>query len=1255
MPEEGEMAERIRALDWQGTPLGEPQTWSATLRTALSLCLSSRFPVLLWFGKDFRILYNDAYIPFLGPAKHPMALGQAGEQCWREIWPSIGPMLESVYRTRQATWTHDGQYFFDRALPREEVYVTFTYAPIFSADGSTVEGVFCPCTETTHQVINARRWETLRKLGMRSLETRNMAAACQHISQTLDENRLDVPFAAIYERSDDATFTLLASTGLSEPAHLASSTWPLAQASRTGQAIDVNLTAAGLKLPGGAWPEPADGARVVPVRWAADGAVSGVIVLGVSPRRPLDDEYTRFLDLVALHTGTSIANVLAYEQESRRAQALADLDRAKTDFFSNVSHEFRTPLTLILGPVQAMLADPVNPPARDQLAMVERNALRLQKLVNQLLDFSRLEADRHAASFVATPLDTLTRELTAVFESAIEKAGLRLSVSCDPLDAPLYVDRDMYEKILMNLLSNALKFTHAGEIAVRLRDAGSHVTLSVRDTGVGIDAAELPNLFKRFHRIADAHGRTREGTGIGLALVHALVELHAGHTQVSSTLGEGSEFTVTLRKGTAHLPSDRLGAPSDLTSTALGAEHFLEESLRWAPDETAATPRPTDASAAAPRARILWADDNADMRTYVARLLAPAYEVETVPDGQAALASAQHDPPALVLTDIMMPGLDGFALLRALREDARTRDVPVILISARAGEQARMDGMRAGADDYLVKPFSARELIACVDGHVRLAAARAEARHALSASEQRLRTVIDQLPTGVGVTDLQGRWLLANGLMERYVPKGVPSRTPERIARWQAWDADGNALAPSEWPSARALRGESVVPGLDARYLDDEGVEHWLRVSAAPWRDDDGTVMGACTVVQDVTQLKHAQQRLQDADRRKNEFLATLAHELRNPLAPISNGLFLLRQEGLEPAAADNVRDMLERQVRHLVRLVDDLMEISRIAGGKITLRKQSVDVDSLLRNAIETSRPLIDANAHRLTVSLPDAPLYLRADPVRLTQVFANLLNNAAKYTDPGGSIDVSARRERGQVVVRVRDNGVGITAEMLPRLFDLFTQVDPLNERAQGGLGIGLTLVRNLVERHQGSVQAYSDGPGSGSEFVVRLPLDRAPAQPAATPAPVPDAARRLGKIMVVDDHPDVGDSMAAILSALGAQVRVCRSGPDALAALQGFHPRVMLLDIGMPGMDGYELAQRVRAQPHLQDITLVVLSGWGQQADMARSRAVGIEHHLVKPVDPVELERLLARICTQEAPNAPGQAASAKGQPSHDTPAG
>jgi signal transduction histidine kinase len=425
-------------------------------------------------------------------------------------------------------------------------------------------------------------------------------------------------------------------------------------------------------------------------------------------------------------------------------EKLAELDHAKTAFFSNVSHEFRTPLTLMLGPLEETLArtDGPTPADRNALVVVHRNALRLLRLVNTLLDFARIEAGRIQALYEPTDLALLTAELASNFHSAIERAGLTLTVDCPPLPQPVYVDRDMWEKIVLNLLSNAFKFTFEGGITVRLALHDRMAELSIADTGTGIESHELPRLFERFRRIRGAKGRTFEGSGIGLALVAELVKLHAGRVSAESTFGSGSTFTVRLPLGKDHLPPDRIGTGRTLAPTAMGAAPFVEEALRWLPDEAArptpaldeATPghppRPRNTQAQTPsRPRVLLADDNADMRRYLARLLEGAYTVEAVADGNAALAAALADPPDLVLSDVMMPGLDGFALLHAMRNEPGTTAVPFILLSGRAGEESRVEGMEAGADDYLTKPFGARELLARVKAHLELARARQHASH----------------------------------------------------------------------------------------------------------------------------------------------------------------------------------------------------------------------------------------------------------------------------------------------------------------------------------------------------------------------------------------------------------------------------------------------------------------------------------------------------------------------------------------------
>ena len=423
----------------------------------------------------------------------------------------------------------------------------------------------------------------------------------------------------------------------------------------------------------------------------------------------------------------------------REANAkLGELDATKTAFFSNVSHEFRTPLTLILGPVERAIASPGAALAGDDLAALHRNALRLLRLVNSLLDFSRIESGL-SASFAPTDLAGFTAGLAGAFQSLFDDAGIELVVDCPPLPEAVYVDRAHWEKVIMNLVQNAFKFTFGGGVAVRLRWLGDRVELSVKDTGTGIPEAELPRVFERFHRVAGARGRSFEGSGIGLALVHELVRVHGGEVRVESEVDRGTTFFIVIPTGTAHLPPDRITSDASTVADAPGASagHVLE-AKQWVRQVERPASEPPPPTPSNERARVLVADDNSDMREYLQRLLTPYWEIQAVPNGRAALLAALANPPDLVLSDVMMPELDGVALLAALRADPRTKTVPVILISARAGEEARLAGLETGVDDYLVKPFAAREVVTRVRTHLEMARVRREAYRELQHTQGQL-------------------------------------------------------------------------------------------------------------------------------------------------------------------------------------------------------------------------------------------------------------------------------------------------------------------------------------------------------------------------------------------------------------------------------------------------------------------------------------------------------------------------------------
>jgi PAS domain S-box-containing protein len=619
------------------------------------------------------------------------------------------------------------------------------------------------------------------------------------------------------------------------------------------------------------------------------------------------------------------------------------------------------------------------------------------------------------------------------------------------------------------------------------------------------------------------------------------------------------------------------------------------------------------------RARILWADDNADMREYVRRLLGRHHEVEAVADGLSALEAARARPPDLVLTDVMMPGLDGFALLRELRADERLRTVPVILLSARAGEEARVEGMHAGADDYLIKPFSARELLTRVEAHLKLQQVRRESQAALRESEAKFSTAFDASPLVLTITSLDdGRLVEVNEAFVRlagYTRAEVVGRTPDELGLWIDPDRRVERFA--------RLRVGERVPTIEARFRAKSGVEVIGLISSAVVEINGRPCV--LSSVTDITDRKRAEEALQAADRAKDEFLAMLGHELRNPLGALASAARLLDREGGTPGVAARARDVIGRQLDHLTRLVDDLLDVSRLTTAKVRLSRRPLDLSHAARGAVETLRARGALDRHRL--SFEGHPAWVDADETRIEQIVANLVGNAMKFTPPGGSITVTVGRDDLDAVLEVKDTGIGISAEALPRIFDLFVQGERTLDRAQGGLGIGLTLVRRLVELHGGTVQASSEV-GKGSVFTVRLPAVHPPAVHEATRSGGQPAACRPRRVLIVEDNDDAREMLRVLLTHDGHEVHEAVDGPGGLQAALTLQPDIALVDVGLPGLDGYALARSLRAHPNGQRVVLVALTGYGQPEDRRRGEEAGFDAHVVKPVDPAQLALLLAR---------------------------
>jgi signal transduction histidine kinase len=1146
------MADRFREFDWSSTPLGPVNRWPESWRHAVNIALDSSFPTALALGSELIYFYNDAFIPLAGPSRHPQGLGTPVPVAWKEIWPTIlAQRFQYVLSTGMPTFEADLLLPLERSGYLEETFVTFSFAALRDAQNKP-NGIFCTAIETTARVIADRQLVCLRTLAAQGSLAESPEAACQGAATALEANPRDVPFALLYLVAKGGRHARLAGTvGLtsvpeSVPARIdlasGSDPWGLSTlaTSRAALSIDAvqSLIAGALRV-GDSIPQHA---LALPIARRGDPELAGILIAGANPMRPLEESRT-FHTLIAGHLETAIANAEATQFERERVQALAELDRAKTVFFSNVSHELRTPLTLLLAPLDEVLSgNKLDSSDRDGLELARRGGGRLQKLVNSLLEFSRIEAGRIEAAYEPTDLAALTADLASMFRSAFERTGVTLLIECDPLPEPVYVDRDKWEKIVLNLLSNALKFTFAGTVLVTQRVLNEQIQLEVSDTGCGIATEDLPRVFERFFRGRPSQTRTHEGTGIGLSLVEELVKLHGGRISVRSKLGQGTTMTVLIPQGSAHLDPTRIIAPRQTVASRDGLHAFVEEALGWLPD---AAPLP---AAREVGANILVVDDNADMRGYLCRLLDRRWQAKGAADGVAALISIQRDPPDLVIADVMMPRLDGFGLLRALRADEATAQVPVMLLSARAGEEAAAEGLRAGADDYITKPFSARELIARVESRLSQASLRASERHGRDAAEK--------------------------------------------------------------------------------------------------------------------------------ANQARDEFFAMLSHELRTPLMAVLGWTALLRGNRLGTQDSAYAIDIIERNARTQRRMVDDLLDVSRIVTGRLRIDSRHIpSLVPVLAMVVDSFRPVAHAKGLTVTTMLGNDAGPLIADPERLQQVVWNLLSNAIHFTPPGGTITVGCTRSGSNVIIRVRDSGRGISPEAVPHLFERYWQAGSTHPRRQG-LGLGLAIAHKIVELHSGTIEAHSDGEGRGSLFTVTLPIPSADLSPVvgefeplseasariidaatATAERDPDAAistspalHVLGmttplrgansdhsetslRILLVEDHDGIARACQRLLVSHGHVVIRAAGTASALAAAEREIFDLFICDMRLPDGSGLDLLPRLRScsQDTLQcNMTpAIAISGSVYEGDIARCLQAGFNAHVAKPFDEDRLVAVIADV--------------------------
>jgi len=1300
----GELGGLIRNYDWKSTPLGSPDTWPQALRMALRIMLTSRQPIWIGWGPELFYFYNDPYKAIVG-GKHPWALGRPTTEVWREIWTDIGPLLDTAMHGGHGTYVEAQLLIMERNGYPEETYYTFSYSPIPNDDGS-VGGIFCANSDDTRRVIGERQLGLLRNLAADSAHARTRQEVCERAAQAFASNPHDLPFAMLYLAEPGSTVMKLAAAAGINPGDPAApeevaiedeSLWPFGPVLRAQtETLVSDLSGRGIRFPSGPWPRMPAQAVLLPVSPSGAGGRAGVLVVGLNPFRLFDRDYQSFLHLVAGQVGAAIANAQAYEEERRRAEALAEIDRTKTTFFSNVSHEFRTPLTLMLGPIEDALNDQSHeaalvPAQRVRLQTAHHNSLRLLKLVNTLLDFSRIEAGRVEASYRQTDLAAFTAELASNFHSATEKAGLGLLISCPPLPQPVYVDRDMWEKIVLNLLSNAFKFTFEGEIAVQTRSSadGTCAEVVVRDTGVGIPPRELPRLFERFQRIEGQKSRSFEGSGIGLALVQELVHLHGGAIAVESAVGAGTTIVVSIPFGTAHLAQDHIGADRQLAPTSMRAEAYVEEALRWLPEahsthDESVSDRPNEVTDLrfAERtlgAHVLIVDDNADMRSYVRRLLDKRWEVETAANGRAALEAIRRRKPELVLTDVMMPELDGYGLLRALRADPNTRDLPVILLSARAGEDARIEGLDAGADDYLTKPFSARELIARINANLEMVRVRRDATRELRESEARFRNMADNAPVMMWMTDPGGALTYLNRGWTEFT-----GQTLQQGLGYGAW----TALHPdSKETSQRAFFAANAAQetfGLEYRLRRADGQYRWALSAAAPRFSDGGEFLGYIGSVIDITERKEAEQVLQQANAQLEARVAAaiaeradteaqlrqaqkmeavgrltggVAHDFNNVLQVIAGNLQLLTRDVAGNLRAEHRLDTAVAALNRGSKLASQLLAFGRrqpLAPKVINLGRLIRGVDDMLRRAIGEGIEIETVVVGGLWNTF--------ADSVQVENALLNLAINSRDAMAGHGKLTIEAGNAAlddnyvarhaevaaGQyVMLAVTDTGCGIPAELLERVFEPFFTTKPEGR----GTGLGLSMVYGFVKQSGGHIKIYSE-PDQGTTVRLYLPRSR-DQEDLETNIESGPTLGGTETVLVVEDDEDVRSTVVDMLAELGYRVLQAREAQSALAIVESGIPiDLIFTDVVMPGpLRSPELARKARER--LPNIAVLFTSGYTENAIVHGGRLDEGIDLLSKPYSREALARKIRHILrNQERRNLSRLAA--RGAPRSGSPA-